>query len=139
MSTNSIDTVITCLDQMMDFANNTLFPAVSPDNYSLYASLFDMIENAQGYAESEKKERQYEQRSHLVKHDEGEDVRQPTVPAVPLDKLCLLLHDIAGCPCHTQPGEDMCNRLIGDYCNPEWDDIECWKQFLTKWMEETDA
>lgn len=63
----------------------------------------------------------------------------PSVPAVPLDKLCLLLHDIAVSPCYTQPGEDMCNQLIGDQCNPEWDDAECWKQFLTKWMEEQDA
>ena len=63
----------------------------------------------------------------------------PSVPAVPLDKLCLLLHDIAGSPCYTQPGEDMCNQLIGDQCNPEWDDAECWKKFLTKWMEEQDA
>lgn len=62
-----------------------------------------------------------------------------SVPAVPLDELCLLLHDIAGSPCYTQPGEDMCNQLIGDQCNPEWDDAECWKQFLTKWMEGQDA
>jgi hypothetical protein len=59
--------------------------------------------------------------------------------AVPLDKLCLLLHDIAGCPCYSQQGADMCNRLIGDQCNTEWDDVECWKRFLTKWMEENDA
>lgn len=59
----------------------------------------------------------------------------PSIPAVPLDELCLLLHDIAGSPCYTQPGEDMCHQLIGDQCNPEWDDAECWKQFLTKWME----
>ncbi len=58
-----------------------------------------------------------------------------SVEAVPMDKLCLLLHDIAGSPCYTQPGEDMCNQLIGDQCNTEWDDVECWKQFLTKWME----
>ena len=63
----------------------------------------------------------------------------PSVPAVPLDKLCLLLHDIAGCPCYTQRGEDMCNRLIGDQCNAEWNDVECWKLFLTKWMEGLDA
>ena len=63
----------------------------------------------------------------------------PTVPAVPLDELCLLLHDIAGSPCYTQPGEDMCNQLIGGQCNPEWSDEECWKRFLTKWMEENDA
>ena len=60
----------------------------------------------------------------------------PTVPAVPLDKLCLLLHYIAGSPCYTQQGADMCNQLIGDQCNTEWDDVKCWKQFLTKWMEE---
>jgi hypothetical protein len=69
----------------------------------------------------------------------GNMLKQPTVNAVPLDKLCLLLHDIAGCPCYSQPGEDMCNRLIGDQCNTEWDDVECWKRFLTKWMEEQDA
>lgn len=63
----------------------------------------------------------------------------PAVDAVPLDKLCLLLHDIAGCPCYTQRGEDMCNRLIGDQCNAEWNDVECWKLFLTKWMEGLDA
>ena len=63
----------------------------------------------------------------------------PAVPAVPLDELCLLLHDIAGSPCYTQPGEDMCNQIIGDQCNPECDDAECWKKFLTKWMEGQDA
>lgn len=62
----------------------------------------------------------------------------PSVQAVPLDKLCLLLSDIAGAPCYTQNGEDKCFQLIGDSCNVKWSDKECWKRFLTKWLEEQD-
>ena len=63
----------------------------------------------------------------------------PSILAVPLDELCLLLHDIVGAPCYTQYGEDVCNQLIGDSCNTEWNDEECWKQLLTKWMEGSDG
>lgn len=56
---------------------------------------------------------------------------QEAIPAVPLEPLCRLLHDIVGAPCYT---------ILGKYtCNTEWSDEECWKQFLTKWMEGLDA
>ena len=63
----------------------------------------------------------------------------PSVPAVPLDKLCELLSKGAY-PC-TILSESLCpfEKCIdtGRYSN----DVskECWKAVLTKWMEEQDA
>ena len=59
---------------------------------------------------------------------------EPSVPAVPLDKLCELL-----CGMDNKPYCDDCRRLgiECDYrkcCSPGH-----WKEFLTKWMEEQDA
>ena len=58
----------------------------------------------------------------------------PSVPAVPLDKLCELL-----CGMDNKPYCDDCRRL-----GIECDYRKCgspghWKEFLTKWMEEQDA
>lgn len=58
----------------------------------------------------------------------------PSVPAVPLDKLCELL-----CGMDNKPYCDDCRRL-----GIECDYRKCgspghWKEFLTKWMEEQDV
>ena len=58
----------------------------------------------------------------------------PSVPAVPLDKLCDALSKHLGnppCPC----GYD----LKGTSCNPDWTKKECWYYCLTNWMEAQDA
>ena len=58
----------------------------------------------------------------------------PSVPAVPLDKLCDALSKHLGnppCPC----GYDM----KGTSCNPDWTKKECWYYCLTNWMEEQNA
>ena len=55
------------------------------------------------------------------------------VRCVPLEPLCKLLSDIHGAPCnHT----DICSEICGDTCSPMMSDEECWRAFLTKWMEE---
>ena len=58
--------------------------------------------------------------------------RQPSVPAVPLDKLCEWLNVHCGRP-------NYCNdRLCGE-CNLDDEGFEyepCWKTLLTEWMEE---
>lgn len=58
----------------------------------------------------------------------------PTVEAVPLKDLCLLLHDVTNTPCHTFYGAEKCQKLVN--CNPEWDDAECWEAFLRAWLKE---
>lgn len=66
----------------------------------------------------------------------------PSIPAVPLDKLCEWLAVHYGSPC--QLGE------IDPYpqCEPDengecygmrTDDKRCWHDYLTKWMEELNA
>lgn len=59
----------------------------------------------------------------------------PTVPAVPLDKLCELLSNITvRTPCI------LCEKIVPEWCkehNPN--DCPTWKVILTKWMEEQDA
>lgn len=66
----------------------------------------------------------------------------PAVPAVPLDKLCMLLGDNYGAPCF------MTSTDFVHYCEKDNDgncyfhdkpDEECWKHVLTKWMEGLDA
>ena len=58
----------------------------------------------------------------------------PTVPAVPLDKLCEWLGKFAN-PCKIgircyYPDDN------NEDCMPT---VECWRYVLTKWMEEQDA
>ena len=63
--------------------------------------------------------------------------RQPSVPAVPLDKLCELLSHCTF-PCnllYLRCPNGECNK---DTNNRE-DAIKCWKDVITKWMEEQDA
>jgi hypothetical protein len=59
----------------------------------------------------------------------------PSVPAVPLDKLCEWLNVHCGRP-------NYCNdRLCGE-CNLDGEGFEyepCWKTLLTEWMEEQDG
>ena len=59
----------------------------------------------------------------------------PSVPAVPLDKLCEWLNVHCGRP-------NYCNdRLCGE-CNLDDEGFEyepCWKKLLTEWMEEQDG
>ena len=60
---------------------------------------------------------------------------EPSVPAVPLDKLCEWLNVHCGRP-------NYCNdRLCGE-CNLDGEGFEyetCWETLLTEWMEEQDA
>ena len=54
----------------------------------------------------------------------------PSVPAVPMDKLCEYLNSVIY-PCI------ICKESPGPQCNAKREG--CWKRFLTKWMEEQDA
>ena len=54
----------------------------------------------------------------------------PSVPAVPLDKLCEMFAKNADCPPEHSPVQDHC---IQTKC------AECWKSVLEEWMEEQDA
>lgn len=62
----------------------------------------------------------------------------PSVPAVPLDKLCEWLAKF-GCPCDIN--EDMCDQAHGvDRCIGIFNsNAFCWQYLLTKIMEEQDA
>ena len=53
----------------------------------------------------------------------------PSIPAVPLDKLCALLAKNADCPPEHSPVQDHCKENCA----------ECWKSVLKEWMEEQDA
>lgn len=74
--------------------------------------------------------------------------RQPSVPAVPLDKLCELLAEMyhcpssgwpsSGCACHPGCPDEAFEKLCGTDCDKHTD-VERWKAFLTNWMEEQDA
>jgi hypothetical protein len=67
----------------------------------------------------------------------------PSVPAVPLDKLCELYEEAgARVPCV------ICSKIMPEWCKENnnlplsWDEeYKCpsWKAILTKWMEEQDA
>jgi hypothetical protein len=63
---------------------------------------------------------------------------EPSVPAVPLDKLCEWLAKF-GCPCDIN--EDMCDQAHGvDRCLGIFNSSAfCWQYLLTKMMEEQDA
>ena len=63
---------------------------------------------------------------------------QPSVPAVPLDKLCVWLAKF-GCPCEINEG--MCDDAHGvDRCLGIFNSSAfCWQYWLTKMMEEQDA
>jgi len=54
----------------------------------------------------------------------------PSVPAVPLDKLCEYLNSVIY-PCI------ICKESPGPQCNAKRKG--CWNRVLTKWMEEQDA
>jgi hypothetical protein len=54
----------------------------------------------------------------------------PTVPAVPLDKLCEYLSVTCACP---PKKEEIQKRCLTAQC------ALCWKESITKWMEEQDA
>ena len=54
----------------------------------------------------------------------------PSVPAVPLDKLCEYLNSVIY-PCI------ICKESPGPQCNAKRKG--CWYKVLTKWMEEQDA
>lgn len=72
----------------------------------------------------------------------------PSVPAVPLDKLCGLLAEMYHCPasgwpasnhaCHPGCPDEAFEKLCGTGCEKHTD-VERWHAFLTKWMEEQDA
>lgn len=55
---------------------------------------------------------------------------QPSVPAVPLDKLCEYLSATCACPPNK---EEIQKRCLTAQC------ALCWKESITKWMEEQDA
>ena len=54
---------------------------------------------------------------------------RPTVPAVPLDKLCALLAENADCPPEHSPVQDHCKENCA----------ECWESVLKEWIEEYDC
>lgn len=58
---------------------------------------------------------------------------QPTIEAVPLDKLCRMLAKYIGFPCNYSPIDEEMADYCGDQC--EMDDIGCWENVLSKWME----
>ena len=68
----------------------------------------------------------------------------PSVPAVPLDKLCELLAEMYHCPgsgwpssnraCHPDCPDEAFEKLCGTDCDKHTD-VERWKAFLTNWME----
>lgn len=65
---------------------------------------------------------------------------EPSIPAVPLDKLCEWLADKAlPAPCYYV--EDYCPYEDFGHCDK--DELpsvkDCWKMVLTKWMEGLDA
>lgn len=72
----------------------------------------------------------------------------PSIPAVPLDKLCVLLAEMYHCPssgwpssghaCHPSCPDEAFEKLCGTDCE-NYSDAERWKAFLTKWMEGLDA
>lgn len=66
----------------------------------------------------------------------------PSIPAVPLDKLCEWLAEHYGSPCQLaeidcypqcEPDEN------GECYGMRTDDKRCWHDYLTKWMEGLDA
>lgn len=60
----------------------------------------------------------------------------PSVPAVPLDKLCEWLALRFGYPCQTI---DDCNGwYVSDCVSHDGNKVACWEQVLTKWMEGLD-
>ena len=65
---------------------------------------------------------------------------EPSVPAVPLDKLCEFLADTLHTPAPCFNNEEICPRMDFGYCRlPDALDVkECWKKILTKWMEGLD-
>lgn len=68
---------------------------------------------------------------------------EPSVPAVPLDKLCEFLADTLHAPAPCFNNEEICPRMYFGFCRlPDVhapDVKECWKKILTKWMEGLDA
>ena len=67
---------------------------------------------------------------------------EPSVPAVPLDKLCEWLAEHYGSPCQLaeidcypqcEPDEN------GECYGMRTDDKKCWHDYLTKWTEGLDA
>ena len=72
----------------------------------------------------------------------------PSVPAVPLDKLCELLAEMYHCPssgwpssgraCHPGCPDEAFEKLCGTDCDKHTD-VERWKAFLTNWLEGLDA
>jgi hypothetical protein len=72
-----------------------------------------------------------------------EIAKVPSVPAVPLDKLCELFKETnARVPC------GLCGKIMPKWCEQNNNfplkcgkELKCptWKQLLTKWMEEQDA
>jgi hypothetical protein len=71
----------------------------------------------------------------MTVHEFVED-ELPSVPAVPLDKLCEWLAKYIGFPCNYSPIDEEMADYCGDQC--EMDDIGCWKKVLSKWMEGLD-
>lgn len=72
----------------------------------------------------------------------------PSIPAVPLDKLCELLAEMYHCPssgwpssgraCHPGCPDEAFEKLCGTDCDKHTD-VERWEAFLTAWMEGLDG
>ena len=66
---------------------------------------------------------------------------QPSIPAVPLDKLCEWLSENSmNIPCNSCPNfsNDYCTA-IGDASKPCPKTANYWREAITKWMEKQDA
>lgn len=61
----------------------------------------------------------------------------PSVPAVPLDKLCEWLAERYAVPCRAfdEPEKLFCGQCYEEGIS----NVECWKRYMIKWMEGLDA
>lgn len=67
--------------------------------------------------------------------------RQPSAPAVPLDKLCELLAENSIIPCEYCQyfSNRHCTAGIGATSKPCPNSVDSWRNTITKWMEGLDA
>ena len=77
---------------------------------------------------------QAESADKIIRYINDRIEAQPSVPAVPLDKLCAWLAKF-GCPCALNGG--ICDQHGVFHCvGYGKSNVFCWRYLLTKWMEE---
>lgn len=102
------------------------------------------IENAVKWGNKDGYQRDHSYSTLMRYEIKNEIDAQPTIPSVPLDKLCKLLAEMYHCPssgwpssghaCHPSCPDESFEKLCGTDCE-NYSDAERWKAFLTKWME----